>query len=513
MSRVAIVQDDHLVYPDAPPFDPEEVYPELSRLSYRVTAGPANPVYAAVRRCFEQLGLDASRAGTAAWNPLGDVIRPGQRVLIKPNLVLHEPASLVGSNALVTHGSVIRAVTDYVLLAAGREGTVTIGDCPLQEADLPRLARASGLQGVLDHYAGHRDLPLRFVDFRTDRMVMHADGRITDREKLSGDPAGNVEVRLDGTSSLEPITRADAQFGAGYQQAFAVANYDKTRTVAHHVPGHHAYLIPRSVLEADVFVNVPKLKTHQKAGITVCQKNLIGINADKAYLPHYREGSAQEGGDEYPRRDRLTWWNRRVRAKLVDGNPLVWAVGSRLWRLAKSSVLTPRVLGQQSSFVANAWVSGGAWEGNDTLWRTILDINRILFFARADGRLHDAPVRRYVALVDGIMAGEGNGPILPHPKPAGALLLGTDPLGVDVVAARLMGFHWREVPQLRHAASLAGLRYSAFDGDVRALEICAGGSRWARLFDGDDHLGFDPPPFWPHLRLPQPVTFAAGERT
>ena len=52
-------------------------------LGYALTApyGAPNPVYEAVEAMF--LGLDAGRAGTPEWNPLGDVISPGDRVAIE----------------------------------------------------------------------------------------------------------------------------------------------------------------------------------------------------------------------------------------------------------------------------------------------------------------------------------------------------------------------------------------------------------------------------------------------
>ena len=67
-----------------------------------------------------------------------------------------------------------------------------------------------------------------------------------------------------------------------------------------HAPGRHQYLVAREVIEADVIVNLPKLKTHKKAGVTCALKNLIGINGNKEYLPHHRVGGAERGGDCYP---------------------------------------------------------------------------------------------------------------------------------------------------------------------------------------------------------------------
>src|SRR5690606_2650770 len=47
-------------------------------------------------------------------------------------------------------------------------------------------------------------------------------------------------------------------------------------------------------------INLPKLKTHKKTGVTLSLKNLVGINGDKNWLPHHSLGSVGEGGDEFP---------------------------------------------------------------------------------------------------------------------------------------------------------------------------------------------------------------------
>ena len=44
-------------------------------------------VYEAVRETYLRAGLDLERHGTPDWNPLGDLIAPGETVLLKPNLV------------------------------------------------------------------------------------------------------------------------------------------------------------------------------------------------------------------------------------------------------------------------------------------------------------------------------------------------------------------------------------------------------------------------------------------
>ena len=66
---VAVIARPGADYPLLPPFD------------------PPNPVYEMVEAALRALGLDHGRVGTPEGNPLGAVIAPGARVVIKPNFV------------------------------------------------------------------------------------------------------------------------------------------------------------------------------------------------------------------------------------------------------------------------------------------------------------------------------------------------------------------------------------------------------------------------------------------
>ena len=95
-----------------------------------------NPVYEAVEAMFRGLGLDRARAGTPEWNPLGDLIAPGDRVIVKPNLVssrnMHEKITGQKLAASSTHGSLLRPILDYALRAAGPRGRVRVVDTPVE---------------------------------------------------------------------------------------------------------------------------------------------------------------------------------------------------------------------------------------------------------------------------------------------------------------------------------------------------------------------------------------------
>jgi uncharacterized protein (DUF362 family) len=67
--------------------------------------------------------------------------------------------------------------------------------------------------------------------------------------------------------------------------------------------------------------------------------------------------------------------------------------------------------------------------------------------------------------VDGIISGEGNGPMAPDPKPCGVIVSGTNPLAVDSVCCALMGFDWRKVRMLAGAFKAARKQIGQFAHD------------------------------------------------
>lgn len=74
--------------------------------------------------------------------------------------------------------------------------------------------------------------------------------------------------------------------------------------------------------------------------------------------------------------------------------------------------------------------------------QSILDIN--------------AAVRPHLAIVDGIIGMEGDGPIMGTARAANAVVMGTNLPAVDATCARLMGFDPVCIEYLRHASGLLG---------------------------------------------------------
>jgi uncharacterized protein (DUF362 family) len=439
---VAFAEDDTALYP-APPFSPSQLYPEYP---FKDLAPKANSVYDLVRESFIRLGLDIQRAGTSLWNPLGEFIQPGDKVVVKPNWVMHENRGPGRLDAVVTHPSIVRAVLDFVCIALRQEGTVIVGDAPLQSCQIDQLWESQDWLTVPGFYKAHSKLNVVFEDWR--RELYHRHGKLTFRKEMRQVDELFVPVDLEKDSLLEPV--------AHDYENFRVTNYDPAALRSHHRPGRHEYCISRRILEADVILNVAKLKSHRKAGMTGCLKNFIGINGHKSFLPHHRRGPASEGHDEYPRANILNSARTSVE-ELRD-------VASSRWSQALFSVLhkVPDL-----ALVFGDRISEGSWFGNDTLWRTILDLNRIALYADKEGHIVSSPQRKLFCLVDAVTAGEGEGPLEPTDVNCGAVFAGKNPLAVDAVAARFMGLNVDEIPQLERGFELASLPlFSATASDI-----------------------------------------------
>jgi len=422
------------VYAEAPPFHPGDAYPEYQ--FERISAEP-NPAYEAVRAAFRLAGLDERRYGSSKWNPLSELVKPGETILLKPNLIKeYHPRDPEGWRYVLTHGSVVRAVADYVFKALEGRGTIIIADAPQTDSSFGAIVRLLGLDRVRDFYCS-QGLNVELVDFRSEEWRTR-DSVVVARRKLPGDPRGVVAIDLGGQSAFQGHHGAGRYYGA---------DYDEAEVNAHHTSGRHEYLLAGSAIRADVLFNLPKLKTHKKAGITVALKNLVGITADKNWLPHHTEGSPEDGGDEYPY-PRLKHRSERFLVARVR------RLADRWPRVGTSVHLFARRLGRWVYGDTEEVIRSGNWWGNDTVWRMCLDLNVALAYGNPDGTLRDpvaANRKRHYVLVDGIIAGQGRGPMNPDPVPAGIVIFGTNPPSVDAACAYLMGFDPEKIPVVREA--------------------------------------------------------------
>ncbi len=152
---------------------------------------------------------DAERVKDALYlllEPLGGIsnyVKPGQKVLIKPNLL----AGKSPEKAVTTHPEIVRQT---ILLVQSAGGKVSVGDSPGLGTP-EHVARKCGILDVV------KETGARFAPF--DKSI--------------------------------PISLVNGTF--------------------------HQFEVAKEALEAEVIINLPKLKTHQMMGYTGAVKNLFGL--------------------------------------------------------------------------------------------------------------------------------------------------------------------------------------------------------------------------------------------
>ena len=435
---VAVCRSRSANYPVKPPFDPPEAYPEFSRERGTSDIDPTNDVYACVRESFRLLQLDISNFARPSWNPLKSIVLPGNHVLIKPNWV-SQGHHLDGSwEQIITHGAIIRAVIDYVRLALNGRGRISLADGPMLSSDFGQIVRRSAIDEVMK-YLGRieRTIESEVLDLRTTFLETR-DDVVVRRHRLQGDPRGEVVVNLGESSLFHGFEGEGRYYGA---------DYDTEEVNNHHRGRVQEYKLSGTAMQADVIIDVPKLKTHQKVGVTLALKGIVGLNCGRNWLPHRTQGTPEQGGDQFAD----SRWKQRCEYAVVK-----WFEEASLrhpnsvpvlYRLAKR-------LGKHIFGPTHRTIRGGGWYGNRTLWRMTLDVNRALMYSDRNGRLREQPTKRRFCIVDGIVAGEGMGPIYAEAKACGVIVAGRNPVAVDIVGAEAMGFDHERIAMLQGAFSL-----------------------------------------------------------
>lgn len=151
---------------------------------------------------------EALRAVLAPWGGMGRFVQPGQRVLVKPNLLSARPPE----DAVTTHPAVVQAVVEAVQEAGG----------------IPFIGDSPGAAGA--------------------RVSLEKVYRVSGMEQVS--QATGAPLAYDA----EPVewTYPEGQW---------------LRRV----------MVWRAAAEADVIINLPKLKTHNLVGLTGAVKNCFGL--------------------------------------------------------------------------------------------------------------------------------------------------------------------------------------------------------------------------------------------
>jgi uncharacterized protein (DUF362 family) len=421
------------------------------------------------------LKLDDQHFQKPQWNPLGDLISPGDHVLLKPNLI-RESHQLRHEEweQIITHPSLIRAVLDYVFIALKKSGSVTIADGPDTESDFEEIEHRIQLDSIVDFYR-RIGLNIRSLDLRQDYWLQK-EGVTYERLKLPGDPSGYATIDLGDLSEFTDYALSGRFYGA---------DYDITETARYHNGRTHTYVLCRTPMDADVIINLPKMKTHKKNGVTLSLKNMVGINGYRNCLPHYTIGTPHERGDEFPDSSPTNKLQSRgivlLKKLMTKRGGLGGPLARITWKAGKM------VFGDTQKVVRS-----GNWFGNDTAWRMVLDLNKCLFYFDGIAARRKKPLR-YLSIVDGIIAGEGGGPLAADAKHCGTVVAGFNPVTVDTVCATIMGFDYTRIPMVDRAWKIRDLplvdfqpdqiicssNIEAWNGDLKKLSLA-------------QHFGFRP---------------------
>ncbi len=409
----------------------------------------------------------------------GDFIRPGDNIVLKPNWVKEHDERHPGPDQwehVVTHPGVIEGVIAWVAPRLQGSGSIIVCDAPQTDSSFAMLRKYCDLDAMLERCrARWPGLSISLLDLRPEEW--HAvDGVTVSRTELPGDPKGSTCVKLDEDSEFVGFRGLGRLYGASYNMA---------ETNERHRDTTHEYLLCRTPMDADVLINIPKLKSHKKVGLTCALKNMVGINANKNWLPHHTEGTPDQGGDQFPAgtlKAKLEHsWMGRIKRVLSGRNLLSKALRARqeagpalLWRHAGGGA--QRQLARQRHLLAH----GHRPE------QVPLPLRR----QRADARTKPL---RYLAVVDAIIAGEGNGPMAPDPKACGLIVAGTNPVAVDSVCCALMGFDWRKLRMLVGAFAVKAKRIAEFGhDDIRVVSNEAGWQKSLGEFTKEDGFSFQP---------------------
>lgn len=379
-------------------------------------------------------------------------IKPGQHVALKPNWIAHQHKHRPGEwESVITHPNFISATIKKVIQFLGNSGKITIADAPQTDTIFSKILEKLPVDDW-EQTCNQKGIELEIIDLRDNEWTNEGDV-IVERRKLEGDPRGSVEYNLRNDLS-EFHNHKPSRMG------YYGADCDISETTRAHTNGRNLYRISKTMIEADVFINLPKLKTHKKAGITCSLKNLVGINTYKNFLPHHTEGTPLMGGDQFPRNN----FKGILEVFLLEGFKKILAKYDKLSKL----MVPVKKAGKVTFGETRETIRGGNWYGNDTLWRMIHDLNKLLLYGKPDGTLrkdHKNEKKKYLTFVDGIIAGEGNGPEAPSPFASKIIIGGSNPLAVDCVAAKMMRFNYKKIPSLKNAFAIKKYPVSDFNYD------------------------------------------------
>ncbi len=475
------ISKTNLLYPCISPFNPGELFAEYP---FENISEERNEVYKAVRENFYLLGYDEENFGNSNWNPLGKIVAPGDTVFVKPNFVDHKHRFTEDLWTVITHPSVIRAVCDYVFIALKGKGKIIIGDNPHVDADFSIIKEVCFLDQIANIYK-MQGVECEIVDLRKWHVPdLKYYGFKEGRVKLPGDPLNASVLNVGKDSLLKKLPKL----------LFRGTYTDRWETIKPHLFNNHKYVISNSILSANVYISIPKLKAHAKVGATLNIKGLIGTIAEKNALVHWCIGYPLLGGDEYPPpkkyRDYFKLYFQHLLLDLIPSK-IYFSLRNFLNKTAVGKVYNKLI---ETEYQKERMLRG-AWEGNETTWRMTVDVyNAFVKDCTGLRKKNNWPLKTF-SVVDGILGGDTDGPHFPNKVESKVIISGDDLLLVDAVSVRLMDYNIESVKYLKHLLLLNKI-------ELKKIKISSIHFLTNNFFEkGNTYLGFRPPYKWPNLSL------------
>lgn len=377
--------------------------------------------------------LDNYLVSAYGTSDIENVIKPGMKVVIKPNLV-HELNFLVRfdciemerpNDCFITNWNVIKAAVEVISAVKGI--TITILECPLQSCAIEKIVTPDMIK-ELELKSGCN---ISFIDARRTKYIFGEKEPKVLHNLRSEDLYVDIDLGKDSCHSKYD-DRVDR---------FRVTDYPPEEMRKFHSKGIHIYRIAKEVLEADVVFSIPKLKTHMKAGMTNAMKNYVGIVGNKECLPHHIKGCSQVGGDNYGDFSPI----KLLAENLIDEANSYLLTDERIYYKKKKAV--DRLLMIRKIFCLDSDITG-SWYGNDTISRTVVDLNRIIYYGGVDGKMYSKPQRKVISLVDAIVSGQGEGPMKPRHNYTGFIAVSESTAATDCVCAEMIGLDSKKIHYL-----------------------------------------------------------------
>ncbi|MBW2107315.1 MAG: DUF362 domain-containing protein [Deltaproteobacteria bacterium] len=158
----------------------------------------------------------------------------------------------------------------------------------------------------------------------------------------------------------------------------------------------------------------------------------------------------------------------REHIPFVDLNYDNWVTVSNTSRISRLNRLTlPVTLARADWIVSMAKMKTHHWVGVTLSMKNLFGVMPGAFYGWPKNALHmagiepcildiNAVVRPHLAIVDGILGMEGDGPIMGRPKHAGVLVLGKNLTAVDATCCRIMDIAPEKVTYLAAASLILG---------------------------------------------------------